>query len=265
MDHEEVGRFWDGNAEAWTRLVRAGYDHYRDGLNTPSFLAMLPDVEGLSGLDVGCGEGHNTRMVAARGARMQDVDISEAFVRHAEEAERDDPIGIRYERASAAELPFDDASFDFATAFMSLMDIPETGRVLAEVLRVLRPGGFFQFSISHPCFDTPHRENLRDEHGRTYAVEVGEYFRGQEGAVKEWLFSAAPPEAREGLPPFRVPIFTRTLGEWLNLLVGVGFVLERFGEPYPGDEAVRERPALQAAQVVAFFLHVRVRKPAAAG
>ncbi|HEX6710470.1 MAG TPA: methyltransferase domain-containing protein [Rubrobacter sp.] len=49
------------------------------------------------------------------------------------------------------DLPFDEATF--ATAFMSLMDIPE--RVLAEVFRVLRPGGFFQFSIGHSCFDTP--------------------------------------------------------------------------------------------------------------
>ena len=38
MDHEEVGRYWDDNAEVWTELVRAGYYHYRDGLNTPAFL-----------------------------------------------------------------------------------------------------------------------------------------------------------------------------------------------------------------------------------
>ena len=34
-DQERVGRHWDANAEAWTKLVRAGYDHYRDGLNAP--------------------------------------------------------------------------------------------------------------------------------------------------------------------------------------------------------------------------------------
>jgi ubiquinone/menaquinone biosynthesis C-methylase UbiE len=43
------------------------------------------------------------------------------------------------------------------------MDIPETERVLAEIFRVLRPGGFLQFSISHPCFETPYRKTLRDE------------------------------------------------------------------------------------------------------
>jgi SAM-dependent methyltransferase len=262
VDHEEVGRFWDASAEAWTKLARAGYDHYRDGLNTPAFFEMLPDVSGLSGLDVGCGEGHNTRLVAERAAQLTGIDISRTFIRYAREAKKARPLGIRYEVASAVELPFDDASFDFAVAFMSLMDIPEVDRVLTEVFRVLRPGGFFQFSISHPCFDTPHRKNLRDETGLTYAIEVGDYFRKTDGEVKEWIFSAAPPEARQGLRPFRLPLFTRTLSEWLNLLVQSGFVLERFGEPYPSDEAVRERPGLQDAQVVAYFLHARARKPA---
>ena len=262
MDHESVGRYWDENAEVWTKLVRAGYDIFRDGLNTPAFLAMLPSIEDLAGLDIGCGEGHNTRLVAERGALMTGIDISPAFVRYAREAEEANPLGIRYEVASAVELPFEGASFNFVTAFMSLMDIPETERVLAEVFRVLRPGGFFQFSITHPCFDTPHRKTLRDETGLTYAIEVGDYFRRLDGEVQEWLFSAAPPEIREGTRPFRVPRFTRTLSEWLNLLIDAGFVLERLGEPRPSDEAVRERPRLQGAQVVALFLHVRARKPA---
>jgi hypothetical protein len=55
----------------------------------------------------------------------------------------------------------------------------------------------------------------------------------------------------------------RTLSSWLNRLVEAGFLLERFGEPYPSDEAVRARPGLQDAQVVAYFLHVRARKSAA--
>jgi SAM-dependent methyltransferase len=152
------------------------------------------------------------------------------------------------------------ASFDFVTAFMSLMDIPETERVLAEIFKVLRPGGFLQFCISHPCFETPHRKTLRGESGRAYAREVGGYFRKLNGEVEEWLFSAVPPEVHAGTRPFRVPRFTRTLSEWLNLLIDAGFVLERLGEPRPSGEAVRKRPRLRAAQVVALFLQVRARK-----
>ncbi len=261
MDHNEVGRYWNENAAAWTHLSRAGYDVYRDQLNTPTFLAMLPPVEGLGGLDIGCGEGANTRLLAARGARMCALDIARVFLGYATESERQQPLGIRYLAASAVELPFPAATFDFATAFMSFMDIPETDRVLAEALRVLKPGGFLQFSITHPCFDTPHRRNLRDTNGRTYAYEVGDYFRCLEGDISEWIFSAAPPEARQGLSNFKVPRFTRPLSRWLNRLIDLGFVLEQFAEPCPDDETVRRHPNIQDAQVVAYFLIIRARKP----
>lgn len=261
MDHEEVGRFWNANADSWTKLARAGYDVYRDFLNTPAFFAMLPNVIGLSGLDIGCGEGHNTRLLAQRRALVTAIDISEVFVAHAKQLEEQEPLGIDYRVASAVDLPFADATFDFATAFMSLMDIPETDRALAEAYRVLKPGGFLQFSITHPCFDTPHRRNLRNENGLTYAIEVGDYFRNLEGEITEWLFGAAPPEVKQGLPKFKTPRFTRTVSQWLNLLIETGFQLERIEEPRPGDETVRACPDMQDAQVVAYFLHIRARKP----
>ncbi len=152
MDHKQVGRLWNGNAEGWTRLARAGYDVYRDYLNTPAFFEMLPDVTGLSGLDIGCGEGHNTRLLAGQGARMTALDISDIFVHHAKEMEAQQPLSIQYLCASAVEMPFAGSTFDFATGFMCFMDIPETERLLPEVYRVLKPGGFLQFSISHPYF-----------------------------------------------------------------------------------------------------------------
>jgi ubiquinone/menaquinone biosynthesis C-methylase UbiE len=260
MTHHEAGRYWNANADVWTKLARAGYDVYRDHLNTPAFLAMLPDVNRLTGLDIGCGEGHNTRLVSRRGARMTAIDIAENFIAHAQRTEHAEPLGIDYRVASAVELPFADQTFDFATGFMSLMDIPEIERVFAEAYRVLKPGGFLQFSISHPCFDTPHRRNLRDARGVTYAIEVGDYFRKLNGTVMEWLFRGAPPQAKSGLRPFQTPQFTRPLSEWLNLLIDSGFRLERLEEPRPTDEAVRACPKMQDAQAVAYFLHVRGRK-----
>ena len=260
MNHDEAGLHWNANAEVWTRLARAGYDVYRDHLNTPAFFAMLPDVGGLAGLDIGCGEGHNTRLLADRGARVTAIDIADRFIHHAKAAEAEQPRGIDYRVASAVALPFVDATFDFVTGFMSLMDIPGTDRVLAEAYRVLKPGGFLQFSISHPCFATPHRRNLRNEHGLTYAIEVGDYFRVLDGDIEEWTFSAAPAHVRLGLRRFTTPRFSRPLGQWFNLLIDAGFTIERVEEPRPSDEAVRERPHLQDAQVVAYFLHVRARK-----
>jgi len=259
MDHTEVGRYWDGNADAWTKLAREGYDVSRDHVNTPGFLEMLPHVDGLTGIDIGCGEGANTRAVADLGARMTAVDISPTFVRHALSRHAD--ADIRFLVASAVDLPFVDESFDFATSFMCLMDLGETAEALAEAYRVLKPGGFLQFSITHPCFDTPHRRNLRDAEGRTYAIEIGGYFSDSDGEVMEWFFGAAPDEAREGLKPFKTPIFRRTMSEWINLLIDTGFTIERLGEPTADEETVERVPSLQDHQVVAYFLHIRVRKP----
>lgn len=261
MNDREVGKYWNANAEAWTQLARAGYDVYRDYLNTPAFLAMLPAVAGLSGLDIGCGEGHNTRQVARRGARLTAIDIAETFIAHARQREAEEPLGITYRVASAVELPFAEAQFDFAMATMSLMDMAAPDLALAEVCRVLKPGGFLQFSITHPGTDTPHRRNLRNEQGLTYALELGDYYRNREGEVDEWIFGAAPPEVRERHRKFRVPRFTRTLSQWLNLLVDIGFQLERVEEPRPSEETVAVCPEVQDARVMPYFLHVRVRKP----
>ena len=66
---------------------------------------------------------------------------------------------------------------------------------------------------------------------------------------------------REGVRGTSLPRFTRTVSQWMNLLIDTGFVVERLAEPRPDDEAVRAHPGLQDAQVVAYFLHVRARKP----
>lgn len=261
MDHIEAGAYWEQNAEAWTLLARQGYDIYRDYLNTPAFFEMLPDVAGLKGLDIGCGEGHNTRLMADRGAQMWAIDIAPTFIERAREMEAAVPAGIQYGVASAVDLPFGDGTFDFATGFMSFMDVPELGRVIGEAYRVLKPGGFLQISITHPCFDTPHRRNIRGIDGKTYAVEVGDYFRKTEGEVDEWIFKSAPESLRSTLPKFKTPRFTRTLSEWFNLLIEAGLVIERLQEPRADDETVARCPKLQDSQVVAYFLHLRCRKP----
>jgi len=258
MDHREAGRYWNENAEGWTQLTRAGHDVARDLINTPAFLELLPDVTGKHGLDVGCGEGHNTRLLSARCASITALDYSEVFVRHAHEAGA--PLGIRHVHGNALELPFPAGTFDFATAFMSLMEFPETEQALSEIYRVLKPGGFLQFSITHPCFNTITRKNIKDGDHRTLAVQLGEYFAPTNGEIEEWMFSSATEEARDGLPLFRVPDFRRPLSEWVNLLISTGFQLHAMKEPCPSDEAIAQHASLQSGRIAPFFVHFRVGK-----
>ncbi len=264
MDSTDVAACWEANAETWTRHARAGYDLYRDALNTPMFLANLPLIEGLKGLDIGCGEGSNTRKLAERGARMTAVDIAPTFIRHAQEVEANAPLGIAYLEGDGTALPFADGSFDFATAFMSLMDMPRQDHALAEAQRVLKPGGFVQFSILHPCFAPPYRKVLREADGSVRAIEVGRYFDGVDGEMETWRFGAAPAEVRASVEPFRVPRFHRTLGEWVAMIVAAGLAIEHMGEPRVDAETARTTPYLADTHVAPLFLHIRARKGATA-
>ncbi|HTR85283.1 MAG TPA: class I SAM-dependent methyltransferase [Reyranella sp.] len=260
MDSKQVGAHWEANAEAWTKLAARGFDIYRDALNTPSFLAMLPPVKDLAGLDIGCGDGSNTRRVAGLGARMTAVDIAPTFVRHAQEAEAAEPLGIDFRVADGTALPFAAASFDFVTAFMCLMDMPDQAKALAEAERVLKPGGFLQFSILHPCFVPPHRKTLRDAEGRKYAIEVAGYFDRIDGRIDTWWFETLPPEERATTAPFQVPRFHRTLSEWVEMIVAAGLALERVVEPRATDEVAAAWPTVADTQIAPIFLLVRARK-----
>ena len=169
MESDEVRKYWERNAKAWTQLSRAGYDTYRNYLNTPAFCIVARSCR-QRGLDIGCGEGYNTRLLAEHGASVIGLDMSSVFVQQAKSFQSRSSLNPEYLIGNAEELPFADACFDFVTGFMSFMDIPDTETLLSEVWRALKPGGFLQFSISHPCFDLPLRKNLRDAEGRTYAL-----------------------------------------------------------------------------------------------
>lgn len=260
MDSRTVAAYWESNAAEWTRQSRAGLDVYRDALNTPEFLAMLPSVEQLTGLDIGCGEGTNTRHVARRGAKMAAIDVAPTFIAHARASEAADPFGIDYQVADAASLPFDAERFDFATAFMSMMDVADQQTALNEAFRVLKPDGFFQFSILHPCFVPPRRRNIRSASGEPIAVEIADYFRRTDGELDTWHFSSLPREERAGIEPFQVPRFHRTLSDWVAMCVAAGFAIEAFGEPMASEAVAANVPVVADTRVAPIFLHIRLRK-----
>ena len=214
------------------------------------------------GLDVGCGEGHNTRLVAQRGARLTALDIAGRFVRYALGAGSPrSRLASLISTPARSRLPLADASFDFAMATMSMMDVPEQDRAIREVARVLKPGGFFQFSILHPCFLTPRFKWVLDEAGQRVAMECGDYFSPEQGTIEEWIFGSAPDELKERFAKFRIPRFFHTLSTWLNMLCAAGLTIEETAEPFAGDESIAIYPSLAATRVIACSLHLRCRKP----
>jgi SAM-dependent methyltransferase len=256
VERPDTRAIWDANAPAWIDLSRAGFDVYRDVVNTPAFLAMLPSVAGLRALDLGCGEGHNTRLLARQGAEVVALDISEQFVRAASEFAA---AGIHHVVGDGAVLPFESGSFDAVTAFMSLMDVADPERTLQEVGRVLRPGGLLQFSVVHPLTSTPVRHWVQDEAGQRHALAVGNYF--YEGPIREtWTFGAAPPEIRDSVRPFEITYARRTVAGWLNAVLGAGLAVTAIGEPHADEETAQAHPQVADTRIAPYFLIIQARR-----
>jgi SAM-dependent methyltransferase len=175
LGETEVAAAWDANAATWVEHVRAGYDLYREAFTMPAFLAFSPDLGGLEVIDLGCGEGHNTRALARGGATMTGVDLSQRMIAAARASEAAEPLGIAYRVGSFTRLEFcEDASFDAAVSTMALMDGPDFAGAARAAHRVLRPGGGFYFSVLHSCFITAGATWRRDERGREIALTVAD-------------------------------------------------------------------------------------------
>ncbi|TIO73118.1 MAG: class I SAM-dependent methyltransferase [Mesorhizobium sp.] len=106
---------------------------------------LFIDFAGLAGgekiLDVGCGTGSLTFELAKSAdlAEIQAIDFSAVFVAAAKERNTDPRITIS--QADATALPFADGAFDRALALLVLHFVPEAGKAVAEMRRVVRPGG----------------------------------------------------------------------------------------------------------------------------
>ena len=145
---------WERMAEWYDAKQGDTGDLWHRTLIDPTFLRVVGDVRGLRVLELGCGNGYLSRRFSRTGAKVVAIDASAPIVERARARESREPLGIEYRVADAAHLDFlENGSFDLVACNMALMDMEDAGAAIGEVGRVLRPGGRFVASLSHPCFD----------------------------------------------------------------------------------------------------------------
>ncbi len=237
----EVHDIWEGNAAFWDDYMQEGNDFQRL-LISPAVERLLELQAGESILDIACGNGNFARRLANSGMHVTAVDFSEVFVERARARGTAFGAGtVSYHVVDATKreqlLALGKASFNALTCNMALMDMADIDPLLHSVPILLKPGGRFVFSVSHPCFNSTGITKLVEEEDREgelvthYAVKVMRYLT---------------PVARKGLGVVGQPAahytFHRPLSMLLNACFDAGLVLDRIEEPHFQAQRVPNRP-----------------------
>lgn len=119
-------------------------------LEEPVVLEVLGDVAGLEVLDAACGTGRYALLLARRGARVSGIDASKDMLAHARRKADELGLAVDLRLGDVARLPFPDGSFDLAICALAFCHWPDIRPAVAELARVLRPGGRLIVSDFHP-------------------------------------------------------------------------------------------------------------------
>ena len=244
MDTDQLVRDrWDANSKEWARQIRTGEDVYREQFLEPAFMNFVGNVDGLQVLDGGCGEGTSSRVLARANATVSAVDLSPEMIANASTVERAEPLGIEYQLASVASMPFPNERFDLVTSWMALSDMSCYAAAMKEFARVLKPGGRLVFCIRHPCYFTSRMAVVRRTKTEAPVLLIGDYFR-ETPWLEKWSFSGGRHEA-EGGTSFSNIRFPYTLSDTINGVLGAGLSLQSTLEPRPSEALCERLPRLR--------------------
>ncbi len=232
---------WDASADAWIAVIGETGDWGR------RFVLDRPMLERCHGrgfaraLDIGCGEGRFCRMLAAEGMATVGIDPTGALI---EQARRLHPDGdYRVEAAEATSLP--DAAFDLVVSYLSLIDIADLDAAIAEVHRLLRPGGSLLIA-NLQSFNTaaePLGWSHEPDGSRRFSID---HYLEIRQRLTEW----------QGIS---ICNWHRPMQSYMRALLDAGFELRHFAEPAPDPDCTG--PKADRYRRVPNFLIMEWQKP----
>ncbi|NOD64537.1 MULTISPECIES: glycoside hydrolase family 99-like domain-containing protein [unclassified Ruegeria] len=222
-------------------------------------------ADGLDVLDIACGEGYGTDIIAASAKSVIGVDVSASAVEHAKFHYRDPRLCFR--AGSATDIPIPDQSVDLVVSFETIEHLEEHDRMIQEVRRVLRPGGLLLISSpnKYEYSDKPGYSNpfhVKELYTDEFLELIGRYFPntchyGQRLSAASLIankqtlpfrvFSGSG--VRDGIPNARYDLVLASDSELPELPNSAYEIPGGSLEPYAAEEALKHTAELQRAQI----------------
>ncbi|MDP8953610.1 MAG: class I SAM-dependent methyltransferase [Actinomycetota bacterium] len=243
---QSAGELWEAHASWW----QEGFTDGADAEYTEQILPLA--AEHLAGagsvVDVGTGEGQVARLAAAGGADLV-VGVDPTHAQLSLASHRGG--GPAYVRAGAGALPLASGTFDAAVACLVFEHIVDVDAALAEVARVLRPGGRFLFFLNHPLLQAPGSGWIDD-----HVLDPPEQY---------WRIGAYLVEdhsVEEVEKDVFIAFVHRPLSRYVNAMAAVGLVIRRVEEPVPpAGFLARAQEYTEAATIPRLLFLLAEREP----
>ena len=214
----------------------------------PNLYSLLPNLNDLDVVDLGCGTGNNCRFFAKNGAKtIIGIDISENMLNEARRLSFDERISYCCMDMECLVLPKN--SYHLVTSSLAMHYISDFTHVASVVYDSLKSDGLFVFSQEHPIYTSP-KNGIKwqhDENGKLTGFFIENYNIPGSRTV-EWLGGT-------------VVKYHRTIADIINTLLSLGFVLEEVLETKIPEKYFKYHPEYKRTKHVPDYLMIKVRKP----
>lgn len=251
---------WNENAEFWDDYMGQEGNEYHKLLVRPATEELLALEPGAVVLDVACGNGNFSRRLTELGAEVVAIDFSQSLITRARMHPNPDEAQITYYVIDATDkdqlLTLGESHFDAAVSNMALMDMATIEPLFEALHTLLKPGGRFVFSVTHPCFQSTDMTKVVEQDDKAgklvtrHSVKISQYIT---------------PRAFKGLGIAGQPLphyyFHRPLSVLLNICFQAGFAIDGMAEPvFEAEKEGRHPFSWINFKEIPAALVVRVRK-----
>jgi SAM-dependent methyltransferase len=234
---------WEANTAWWVRTFTDGADAEYEEQILPMAAFHLKGAGSV--LDVGCGEGQVSRLAGGVDGVGRVIGVDPTWSQLAVARRRGGPVA--YGRAGAAALPFPSRAFDAVVACLVFEHVDDMELAVAEVGRVLAPGGRFLFFLNHPLLQTPGSGWIDDR------ILDEQYWR-----IGPYLVEDKTSEEVE--PGVWIPFVHRPLSRYVNAMAAAGLLVTRLDEPAPPPGFLARAHEYAEAATIPRLLFMRAEK-----